>query len=88
MGNGGSGEHLVYVWDAKTKQLVHTYIGHKDGVATVAWSRIGNHIASAGGNIETGYGDRSVQVWDAFNGNKVLTFSGHHKMVNSVAWAP
>ena len=88
VGNGGSGEHLVYVWSAKTKQLVHTYNGHNDGVATVAWSPFGYQIASAGGNIKTGDGDTSVQVWDAFTGNKVLTFSGHHKMVNSVAWAP
>ena len=88
VGNGGSGEHLVYVWNAKTKQLVHTYNGHNDGVATVAWSPLGYQIASAGGNIKTGDGDTSVQVWDAFTGNKALTFSGHHKMVNSVAWAP
>jgi len=86
--NGGSGEHLVYVWDATTKKLVRTYDGHTDGVATVAWSPVGNHIASAGGNINTGDGDTSVQIWDAFSGNKVLTYSGHRKMVNSVAWAP
>jgi len=86
--NGGSGEHLVYVWNATTKKLVRTYNGHTDGVATVAWSPIGNRIASAGGNIKTGNGDTSVQVWDAFSGKKVLTYSGHHNMVNSVAWAP
>ena len=86
--NGGSGEHLVYVWDATTKKLVRTYNGHTDGVATVAWSPIGNRIVSAGGNIKTGNGDTSVQVWDAFSGKKVLTYSGHHNMVNSVAWAP
>ena len=86
--NGGSGEHLVYVWDVTTKKLVRTYNGHTDGVATVAWSPIGNRIASAGGNIKTGNGDTSVQVWDAFSGNKVLTYSGHHNMVNTVAWAP
>jgi WD40 repeat protein/tRNA A-37 threonylcarbamoyl transferase component Bud32 len=86
--NGGSGEHLVYVWNVTTKKLVRTYNGHTDGVATVAWSPIGNRIASAGGNIKTGNGDTSVQVWDAFSGNHVLTYSGHHNMVNSVAWAP
>jgi eukaryotic-like serine/threonine-protein kinase len=84
----GSGEHLVYVWNATASKLVRTYNGHTDGVATVAWSPIGNRIASAGGNIKTGNGDTSVQVWDAFSGNKVLTYSGHHNMVNSVAWAP
>ena len=85
---GGSGEHLVFVWDATSKKSVRTYSGHTDGVATVAWSPIGYRIASAGGNIKTGNGDTSVQVWDAFSGNKVLTYSGHHNMVNSVAWAP
>jgi eukaryotic-like serine/threonine-protein kinase len=85
---GGSGEHLVYVWDATTKKLIRTYNGHSDRVATVAWSPVGNRIASAGGNIKTGGGDTSVQVWDAFTGKKVLTYSGHNHMLNSVAWAP
>ncbi|MGZ3611198.1 MAG: protein kinase domain-containing protein [Ktedonobacteraceae bacterium] len=86
--SGGSGEHLVYMWDATTKKLLRTYNGHTDGVATVAWSPVGNRIASAGGNIKTGDGDTSVQVWEAFSGTKVLTYAGHHKMVNSVAWSP
>jgi serine/threonine protein kinase len=88
LGNGGSGEHLVYVWDATTRKLVRTYNGHTDGVTTVAWSPVGKRIASAGGNISTGDGDTSVQVWDAFSGNNVLTYSGHHNLVNSVAWSP
>jgi WD40 repeat protein len=86
--NGGNGEHLVYVWNAMTKQLVRTYNGHNDGVATVAWSPVGYRIASAGGNIATGDGDTSVQVWDAFSGKTILTYSGHHNIVNSVSWSP
>jgi eukaryotic-like serine/threonine-protein kinase len=86
--NGGNGEHLVYVWNATTKELVRTYNGHNDGVATVAWSPVGYRIASAGGNIATGDGDTSVQVWDAFSGKTILTYSGHHNVVNSVAWSP
>lgn len=86
--NGGSGEHLVYVWHPTTRKLIRTYNGHNDGVATVAWSPNMNLIASAGGNITTGYGDTSVQVWDAFSGHKITKFSGHHRMVNSVAWMP
>ena len=85
---GGSGEHLVYIWDAIKRQLHSKYSGHNDGVATVAWSSDGNRIASAGGNIKTGDGDTSVQVWYAFSGKKILTYSGHHQMVNAVAWSP
>ncbi len=89
IGSGGSGEHLVYVWDTTTKKLVLTYNGHRDGVATVAWYPQGKYIiASAGGNIKTGDGDTTVQVWDALSGKKILTYPGHHNMVNSVAWAP
>jgi eukaryotic-like serine/threonine-protein kinase len=85
---GGSGEHLVYIWDAIKRQLHSKYSGHNDGVATVAWSSDGKRIASAGGNIKTGDGDTSVQVWYAFSGKKILTYSGHHQMVNAVAWSP
>jgi len=88
IGTGGSGEHLVYIWDANKRHLVLKYPGHNDGVATVAWSPDRKYIASAGGNIKTGDGDTSVQVWDAFSGNKILTYSGHHKMVNAVSWSP
>jgi WD40 repeat protein len=88
LSTGGSGEHLVYVWDVRTKKLVLTYNGHSDGVAAVAWSPLGKLIASAGGNIKTGNGDTTVQVWDAFSGIKLITYSGHHNMVNSVSWAP
>jgi WD40 repeat protein len=86
--SGGSGEHLVYVWNAATSKLVRTYNGHNDGVATVAWSPVGYRIASAGGNIKSGDGDTSVQIWDAFTGTKIVTYFGHHNMVNSVAWSP
>jgi len=87
-GSGGSGEHLIYIWNATNRKLVRKYNGHNDGVATVAWSPDGKRIASAGGNIKTGFGDSSVQIWDVSSGNRVLTYTGHHKMVNSVAWAP
>ena len=46
---GGSGEHLVYIWDTTTKKLLRTYNGHTDGVATVAWSPVGNRIALLAG---------------------------------------
>ena len=85
---GGSGEHLVYIWDTMTKKLVRTYNGHSDGIATVAWSPQGKYIASAGGNINTGLGDTTVQIWDALSGEKIITYSGHQNMVNCVAWSP
>jgi eukaryotic-like serine/threonine-protein kinase len=86
-GSQGNGEHLVYVWNATTRKLLHRYYGHNDEVSTVSWSPDGKLIASASGNLNSGKGDTSVQVWDAFSGNKFLTYSGHHKMVNSIAWA-
>jgi serine/threonine protein kinase len=86
--SGGSGEHLVYVWNVTTKKQVLTYTGHHDGLATVAWSPGGKLIASAGGDIKTFNGDTSVQIWDASTGNTVFTYTGHHNMVNSVAWSP
>ncbi len=84
----GNGEHLVYVWDATTRKLVHKYYGHHDEVATVTWSPDGKLIASASGNLNSGEGDTSAQVWEALSGNQVLNYTRHHKMVNSLAWAP
>jgi WD40 repeat protein len=42
-----SGDKIVRVWDAKTRQPLHTLKGHTDYVTSVAFSAEGNQLASA-----------------------------------------
>src|SRR5436189_254883 len=49
-------------------------------VFTVAWSRDGTRIASAGS-------DDTVQVWDATSGQHIFKYHGHSETVESVAWS-
>jgi dipeptidyl aminopeptidase/acylaminoacyl peptidase len=86
----GGGDRTVRVWDAATGQEALTLLGHAGGVAlrgltsgvsSVAFSRDGRRIASAGV-------DGTVRVWDAATGQEALTLRGHPGGVTSVAFSP
>src|SRR5260370_24432025 len=60
----------------------HTYRGHHNIVAGVAWSPNGTLIASASA-------DKTVQVWDVDTGGvNVSIDTGHTDIVTCVAWSP
>jgi eukaryotic-like serine/threonine-protein kinase len=58
-----------------------TFIGHRAGLLSVAWSPDGQRLA-------TGSVDGTARVWQASGGRELLTLWGHMGYVRSVAWSP
>jgi WD40 repeat protein/serine/threonine protein kinase/formylglycine-generating enzyme required for sulfatase activity len=58
-------DNAVYVWDAKSGELVHRLKGHAGAVMTVAVSSDGTRVLSAGL-------DNSVRLWDLKSGEELL----------------
>ena len=71
----------IYLWQAFTGKLIHTFKGHKKGVRSVAWSRDGDMLAS-------GSNDGTICLWDIAEKKLIHTFKGHSDWVNAVAWSP
>jgi WD40 repeat protein len=79
--NFDSPDHTATVLDATTGQTVHTLLGHKDRVRSVAFSPDGTRIATASF-------DKTVKIWDAETGREVFTLAGHSGAVSTVAFRP
>jgi WD40 repeat protein/serine/threonine protein kinase len=75
-----SSDSSVKVWDTSTGTLVRALPQQHLGVACVAFSPNGAHVAIAPAN--------TIQVWDITSGNLVLTLTGHTSQVFSVAYSP
>jgi WD40 repeat protein len=57
------GGDTLQLWDIKTGRCLRTFEGHTDSVGSIALSRNGKWIASAGS-----YTDRTLRLWDAKSG--------------------
>jgi WD40 repeat protein len=64
-----------------TGKSLHTLTGHKDPVATVAYSPDGKHLASGGW-------DWNVKIWDVATGKPLHTLTGHQDSISTVAYSP
>jgi len=78
----------VKVWDIvldkdknyqKAKEA-HTLLGHKAGVACLAFDKTGKRLAS-------GSGDKTIILWDLAGGKPERTLSGHEGGIRCLAWA-
>jgi eukaryotic-like serine/threonine-protein kinase len=58
-----------------------TYMGHTNWVWSVAWSPLGERIASASS-------DSTAQTWDATNGDHPNVYRLHTDSVYAAAWSP
>ena len=77
----GLGTPKLSLWDASTVKFQFDLEGHTAPVSTVAWSRDGNTLASAGQ-------DKTVRLWEAKSGKLLQTLAGHTGAVSTLAWSP
>jgi len=69
------------VRDIATGNVIHTLVGHKSSIDTLAYSADGKWLATAGL-------DQSVIIWDAKTGQELKTLTGHKGSVYPVAFSP
>ena len=71
------------VWGGAAPDLSNqmSLIGHTAPVRALAFSHLGNAVAS-------GSADQTVKVWDVGSGQEIVTLRGHEAEVTAVAFAP
>ena len=77
----GSIDRTARLWDLEKRALLHTFLGHKMGIGSVAFSGDGARIA-------TGSWDDSVQVWETATKARAAFLGGHQGGVQAVGFAP
>jgi WD40 repeat protein/serine/threonine protein kinase len=70
---------VIYLFDAKSRNLNHRLTGHNAPVWAVAWSPNGSQLASA-------CWDGSIKTWDAKTARELRTIHDQDKPLYSVAW--
>ncbi len=70
----------VWLYDAHTGKELNLFLGHTDGVSSVAISPDNSLLAS-------GSNDNSIIIWDVQTGEHQLTLSGHTDAVRSVTFS-
>jgi WD40 repeat protein/predicted Ser/Thr protein kinase len=70
---------VIYLFDAKSRNLIHRFTGHDAPVWAVAWSPNGSQLASA-------CWDGSIKTWDAKTAREIRTICDQDKPLYSVAW--
>jgi len=77
----GGMEPIVKLWDAKTGQLTHSFLGHKRWVKCVRFSPTNNLLAS-------GSFDGSVKIWNLADRSLMTSLEGNADEIWSVAFSP
>ena len=77
----GSWDRTIRIWNANSRQLLHTLTEHTEPVRSVAFSP-GSSLIASGGR------DKTIQIWNAETGENVRTLTGHTGDVYSVAFSP
>jgi WD40 repeat protein/serine/threonine protein kinase len=77
----GGMDPAVRVWDVNKGQEVRKLVGHEGIVRSVAVSRDGRRVLSAGS-------DMAPILWDATTGGEILRLKGHTAAVSCVAFLP
>ena len=83
---GAAWDHVIKIWNVKTRKLLTTLEGHTDQINAVAFSRDGTLLASGSGNGMLG--DDSVRLWDVASRENIATIEVPGAGVWSVAFSP
>ena len=76
----GTRDRGVYIWNARTGELLHTLNKHKKAITSLAWSPDATRIASGGR-------DGVVYIWNARTGQVLYTLA-HPKAITDLNWPP
>lgn len=70
----GGGDRKVHIWDARSRQLIRSFPGHKDAVSALSF-RQGTH------QLFSGSLDRSLYIWSLEDMTYVDTLFGHQSPI-------
>jgi WD40 repeat protein len=73
----GDQQGKIYLWDAESKALINTLVGHKERVLTLAFSHDGSFLASAGK-------DNTIIVWSTRHGIQEKILRGHSETITKL----
>ena len=71
----------IWLYDVKSGDEVDLLTGHTGQVTCVAFSPVGDTLAS-------GSEDNNVRLWDASTGKRLKVIKGHSSWVTSIAYSP
>jgi len=78
---GGAGDGRVRVWNAASREMLHTLRAHDEWTFSIAFHPNGQWLA-------TGGGDNLIKLWDWESWTEIGRFTGHSDDVHAIAFTP
>lgn len=78
----GSKDHLVKLWDPRSRNCLTTLHGHKSTVTKVLFEKVQGHC------LATSARDQTARVFDLRIMRDICLLKGHEKDISTLAWHP